>query len=208
VRKLFVSYSRNDKAVAQRVAHALSTQGYDVFWDAEIPPGQKFDTYIFSQLEQSDAVIVLWSTSSITSDYVKEEAEYAKMNSVLVPVRIDEVALPFGFTRIHTTDLLHWHGSIQDPDWRRIVRAIDSSIAQAFTAKAHCRRTSLLRRRSGPFPSRPSSLGATTRACLLCWLPSFSWPCSWVWLRLSCDRYEAWGDARHPVEFSYPPGSW
>jgi hypothetical protein len=139
VRKLFVSYSRNDKAVAQRVAHALSTQGYDVFWDAEIPPGQKFDTYIFSQLEQSDAVIVLWSTSSITSDYVKEEAEYAKMNSVLVPVRIDEVALPFGFTRIHTTDLLHWHGSIQDPDWRRIVRAIDSSIAQAFTAKAHCR---------------------------------------------------------------------
>ena len=128
MRKLFVSYSRNDKAVAQRVAHALSTQGYDVFWDAEIPPGQKFDTYIFSQLEQSDAVIVLWSTSSISSDYVKEEAEYAKMNSVLVPVRIDEVALPFGFTRIHTIDLLDWRGSIQDPDWRRIVRAINSSL--------------------------------------------------------------------------------
>lgn len=128
VRKLFISYSRKDKAVAQRVARALTIQGYEVFWDAEIPPGQKFDAYILSQLEQSDAVVVLWSTSSVTSDYVKEEAEYAKNNSVLVPVRIDETALPFGFTRIHTTDLLHWHGSIQDPEWRRVVRALESSL--------------------------------------------------------------------------------
>jgi len=128
VRKLFISYSRKDKAVAQRVAHALSIQGYDVFWDAEIPPGQKFDAYILSQLEQSDALVVLWSTSSVASDFVKEEAEYAKTNSVLVPVRIDETTLPFGFTRIHTTDLLHWHGSIQDPEWRRVVRAIESSL--------------------------------------------------------------------------------
>ena len=128
MRKLFISYSRKDKAVAQRVAHALSIQGYEVFWDAEIPPGQKFDAYILSQLEQSDAVVVLWSKNSIASDYVKEEAEYAKNNSLLVPVRIDEAALPFGFTRIHTTDLLHWHGSIQDPNWRRVVRAIGSSL--------------------------------------------------------------------------------
>lgn len=127
-RKLFISYSRKDKALARRVADALGVEGYDVFWDAEIPPGQKFDTYIFSQLEQSDAVVVIWSTNSITSDYVKEEADYAKTNSVLVPLRIDHTALPFGFARIHTTDLLHWHGSIKDPEWRRVVGAIESSL--------------------------------------------------------------------------------
>jgi len=126
--KLFISYSRKDKTVARRVADALEIQGYDVFWDAEIPPGQKFDTYILSQLEQSDAVIVLWSVHSIASDYVKEEAAYAKTNSVLVPLRIDQTALPFGFARIHTTDILHWHGSIQDPEWRRVVDAIESSL--------------------------------------------------------------------------------
>ena len=128
-RKLFISYSRKDKALAQRVADALGVGGYDVFWDAEIPPGQKFDTYIFSQLEQSDAVIVIWSANSVSSDYVKEEAEYAKTNSVLVPLRIDQTALPFGFARIHTTDLLHWHGSTQDTEWRRVVSAIESSLA-------------------------------------------------------------------------------
>ncbi len=98
-KKLFVSYSRKDKAMARRVADALEIQGYDVFWDAAIPPGQKFDTYIFSQLEQSDAVVVLWSTHSTASDYVKEEADYAKTNSVLVPLRIDKTSLPFGFAR-------------------------------------------------------------------------------------------------------------
>lgn len=127
-KKIFISYSRKDKTVARRVADALEIQGYDVFWDAEIPPGQKFDTYIFSQLEQSDAVIVLWSAHSIASDYVKEEADYAKTNSVLVPLRVDQTALPFGFARIHTTDLFHWHGSIQDPEWRRVVDAIESSL--------------------------------------------------------------------------------
>jgi hypothetical protein len=114
--------------MARRVADALEIQGYDVFWDAEIPPGEKFDSYIFSQLEQSDAVVVLWSTHSIASDYVKEEADYAKTNSVLVPLRIDNTGLPFGFARIQTTDLFEWQGSIQDPEWRLVVEAIESSI--------------------------------------------------------------------------------
>lgn len=127
-KKLFVSYSRKDKDMARRVADALEIQGYEVFWDAAIPPGQKFDAYIFDQLQTSDAVVVLWSMHSTASDYVKEEADYAKTNSVLVPLRIDQTTLPFGFARIHTTDLLHWHGSIQDPEWRRVVDAIESSI--------------------------------------------------------------------------------
>jgi hypothetical protein len=134
-KKLFVSYSRKDKAMAQRVADALEVQGYEVFWDAAIPPGQKFDAYILEQLRTSDAVLVLWSSHSVESDYVKEEADYAKTNKVLVPLRIDETALPFGFTRIQTTDLLHWHGSIQDPEWRRVVDAIESSIANQASAQ-------------------------------------------------------------------------
>lgn len=135
-KKLFISYSRKDKTVARRVADALEIQGYDVFWDAEIPPGQKFDAYIFSQLEKSDAVVVLWSVHSIASDYVKEEADYAKTNTVLVPLRIDQTALPFGFARIHTTDILDWHGSIQDPEWRRVVDAIESSLQERASIRS------------------------------------------------------------------------
>ena len=136
-RKLFISYSRKDKAVAQRVADALKDEGYDAFWDADIPPGQRFDAYILAQLEQSDAVVVLWSTHSVNSDYVKEEAEHAKNRSQLVPVRIDDTGLPFGFARIHTTDLLHWHGSTRDPEWRRVMAAIESCLPPGDRTSGH-----------------------------------------------------------------------
>jgi hypothetical protein len=59
--KLFISYSHEDKSVAKQVAEALSQRGYEVFWDAKIPTGMTFDTYIYRELEDSDAVIVLWS---------------------------------------------------------------------------------------------------------------------------------------------------
>ena len=127
-KKLFISYSRIDKGVAERVANALQVQGYDVLWDREIPAGQKFDSYILSQLGQSEGVVVLWSKDSVRSDYVKEEADYGKTQSVLVPLRIDETMLPFGFTRIHTTDLLTWDGSIDHPEWRRVLHAIEVSL--------------------------------------------------------------------------------
>ncbi|UCD23550.1 MAG: TIR domain-containing protein [Gemmatimonadota bacterium] len=125
-RKLFISYSHQDKSVAKQVAEALSGRGYDVFWDARIPTGMTFDTYIYRELEDSDAVIVLWSTHSVDSDYVKEEAEYAKTKRMLVPLTIDATPLPFGFARIQTTDISGWHGSTQDPRWQTVVDSIEA----------------------------------------------------------------------------------
>ena len=46
-RKLFISYSHEDKSVAKHVAEALSQRGYEVFWDTKIPTGMTFDTYIY-----------------------------------------------------------------------------------------------------------------------------------------------------------------
>ena len=125
-RKLFISYSHEDKSVAKPVAEALSQRGYDVFWDAKIPTGMTFDTYIYHELEGSNAVIVLWSKHSVDSDYVKEEAEYAKNNSVLVPLTIDATNPPFGFARIQTTDISGWHGSTKDPRWQTVVDSIEA----------------------------------------------------------------------------------
>jgi predicted ATPase len=125
-RKLFISHSHLDKPVAKQVVAALRQRGYEVFWDTKIPTGKTFDTYIYHELEESDAVIVLWSKHSARSDYVKEEAEYAKNNSVLVPLGIDGTDPPFGFSRIHSTDLSGWHGSVQDPRWQTVVDSIEA----------------------------------------------------------------------------------
>ena len=48
-RKLFISYSHEDKSVAKQVAEALSERGYEVFWDAKIPTGMTFDAYVYHE---------------------------------------------------------------------------------------------------------------------------------------------------------------
>ena len=136
-RKLFISYSHEDKLVAKQVAEALSQRGYEVFWDAKIPTGMTFDTYIYHELEESDAVIVLWSKHSVDSDYVKEEAEYARKNSVLVPLTIDATTLPFGFARVQSTDICGWRGSAKDPRWQTVVDSIEAILGHEKRSVSH-----------------------------------------------------------------------
>ncbi len=128
--KLFISYSHEDKPTAKQVADALSERGYEVFWDAKIPTGTTFDTYIYEKLKLSNAVIVLWSKHSIHSDYVKEEAEYAKNNRTLIPLNIDGTSLPFGFTRIQATDISGWRGANRDGRWQTVVDSIESILGR------------------------------------------------------------------------------
>lgn len=140
--KLFISYSHEDKPVARQVADALAERGYEVFWDAKIPTGTTFDTYIFHELQESNAVIVLWSKHSIHSDYVKEEAEYAKNRKMLVPLNIDGTSLPFGFTRIQATDISGWHGARRDGRWETVVASIEAILGRESNPGQQGARTS------------------------------------------------------------------
>ena len=140
--KLFISYSHEDKPIAKQVAEVLSQRGYEVFWDAKIPPGTTFDTYIFQNLEESNAVVVLWSQHSINSDYVKEEAEYAKNHRLLVPLHIDGTDLPFGFTRIQATDISGWRGAMEDGRWQAVVDSIEAILGRANDPAGEGERTS------------------------------------------------------------------
>jgi hypothetical protein len=145
-RKLFISYSHQDKPVAMQVAEALSQRGYEVFWDTKIPAGKTFDTYIYDELEKTDAVIVLWSKHSVDSDYVKEEAEYAKKKSVLVPLSIDATEPPFGFARIQSTDISGWHGSTKDPRWQTVVDSIEAILGEEVLSNLPIELTSFVGR--------------------------------------------------------------
>jgi non-specific serine/threonine protein kinase len=145
-RKLFISYSHEDKPVAMQVAEALSQRGYEVFWDTKIPAGKTFDTYIYDELEKTDAVIVLWSKHSVDSDYVKEEAEYAKKKSVLVPLSIDATEPPFGFARIQSTDISGWHGSTKDPRWQTVVDSIEAILGEEVLSNLPIELTSFVGR--------------------------------------------------------------
>ncbi|CAA6821927.1 MAG: TIR protein [uncultured Thiotrichaceae bacterium] len=121
---IFISYSRKDKPWVEKLASSLEAEGYDVWWDPEILPGQDFETVIRQSLEGAKCVITVWSQSSISSHWVKEESSYALERRVLVPVLYQAIKPPMPFGRIHTADLQGWKGKTSDPRYQQLLRAI------------------------------------------------------------------------------------
>lgn len=121
---VFLSYAREDAARAEQIARGLEEAGLSVFWDNEIPPGQTWADYIEQKLTQCKALIVLWSSHSVGSQWVREEARMGRDKSVLIPVMIDNVQPPFGFGEVQAANLSNWAGAQDDVNWRRFVDAV------------------------------------------------------------------------------------
>lgn len=102
---VFLSYSRADQAQAQHLAQRLEEAGLQVWWDALIEGGAAFAKSIEAALAASDAVIVLWSKHSITSDWVLDEAARGRDLKKLVPISIDGTGPPLGFRQYQSIKL-------------------------------------------------------------------------------------------------------
>jgi hypothetical protein len=123
---IFISYKREDQAIARKLADALEGEGWSVWWDPKLRAGERFNDVIEKALKEAKCVIVLWSERSIQSDYVKDEATYALEKDKLVPVAIETVDLPFRFQGLHTLSLVGWDGSKDLSEFRRLVDDISA----------------------------------------------------------------------------------
>lgn len=121
---IFISYKREERPVARKVADALERQGWKVWWDPRLRAGERFDDAIERALEQTRCVIVLWSRLSVSSEYVRDEAGYALRRKKLVPVAIENVELPFRFEGIQTASLTDWDGSQESPAFRKLIEDV------------------------------------------------------------------------------------
>jgi adenylate cyclase len=143
VADIFVSYSRADKARVAPLVAALEAQGWSVWWDPEITPGDEFDAMIGAELESARAVVVIWSPNSVDSRWVKGEARDAADRGVLVPVRFENARLPIDVRSIHTTELDGWAGNRDSPPFKALCAAVEAKLklsaanaaAQAPTGK-------------------------------------------------------------------------
>ncbi len=144
---IFISYAREDRDTAVRIAQGLSAMGLDAFWDTEIPPGQTWADYIEAKLVNSKAAIVLWSAHSTRSHYVREEARIARDKSRLIPALIEATPLPFGFGEVQAADLTQWRGDYSDPNWIRFSEAVFASVKGADAAPPP---------RAAPQPQQPA----------------------------------------------------
>ena len=121
---VFLSYARVDRAAAEGLARALEQAGLAVWWDTLIEGGAQFAHRIEQAIGGADAVVVAWSSSSVGSDWVLDEAAKGRDLRKLVPVTLDGTEPPMGFRRYHTIDLTHWSGDPAAAEIGAIVRGV------------------------------------------------------------------------------------
>jgi TolB-like protein len=146
---VFISYARADRPRVAPLAAALTARGYDVWWDALIEGGAGFAKMIEAKLEAADAVMVVWSATSVESDWVRDEAAHARDHKRLVPVSLDGTAAPLGFRQYHSVDLSNWHGRADAPEIANVVAGISGidttvSVSAIATNKGLSRRAALI----------------------------------------------------------------
>ena len=121
---VFVSYARNDEQTAVRVAQCLSDAGYQVWRDDQLPAHRAYAEVIEERLKCAKAVIVLWSAEAAKSQWVRAEADAARVAGTLVQASLDGSLPPMPFNQIQCADLMRWTGEAAAPGWRKLLDSI------------------------------------------------------------------------------------
>ena len=101
---IFISYARADRPRIEKLASALEANGYSIWWDRHIAGGSEFSKDIEHELAAANTVIVAWSSQSIESRWVKDEAGLAAEAGKLVSLSLDGSPPPIGFKQFHAID--------------------------------------------------------------------------------------------------------
>ena len=128
---VFVSYARSDKARVAPLVAALEAQGWAVWWDPAIAPGQEFDQQIAEELANASAVLVVWTPASVQSRWVRGEARDGADRRILVPVRFGAAVLPIDFRAFHTIDLDDTGLANTGPAIQEVVRALGAVVTRS-----------------------------------------------------------------------------
>ena len=121
---IFISYARGTADQALRVAEALRASGYDVWRDDQLPAHRAYADVIEERLKAARAVVVLWSSEAVKSQWVRAEADLARQAGTLVQLRVDGTVLPLPFNQIECADLAAWTGDPEAPGWKKVVMSV------------------------------------------------------------------------------------
>jgi TIR domain len=102
----FLSYSRDDREFAFRLAEDLKTTGARVWLDQRnITPGERWDRAIEDALLNCTCLIVVLSPSSVRSVNVLDEVSFAlEKEKQIVPVLYRDCAIPLRIRRVQYLD--------------------------------------------------------------------------------------------------------
>ncbi len=114
MRKIFISYSICDIAVAQSISNVTERHGYRSHADfASLAAGGDFAKQITSFIKKSDFVLFIVSESSLNSQWSRREIEYATQQGktiipILYKVSDDEVKSSWLYNFVQNTHWINW----------------------------------------------------------------------------------------------------
>lgn len=123
---VFISYAHEDHSVATQLTSHLEAMGFSVWWDKRIHAGQDFEQSIEMNLRVAKCVLVLFSKHSISSTYVRGEADFAEKMGKLIPLALGEIIPPIRYSTLHYHRLQA--STVTQTDMEGIERAVTSKL--------------------------------------------------------------------------------
>ena len=112
---VFISYARSTVDCAQWLARIVEADGHSVWYDARLPAHRAYADVIQEQLDAAKAVLIIWSREAVRSQWVRSEADRARVRGTLIQLRIDDCVLPMPFDQIECPVVESWDGNSDLP---------------------------------------------------------------------------------------------
>jgi hypothetical protein len=128
---IFFSYASVNRERVRLIRDALVAQGFEVFWDQQVPTGLDWDTWIRQHLAKSKCAMAFWSTASVASDNVRHEATVAKQHGKLISILLEPLTaeqFPMGLWAQQAANLSDWKGDQGHDEWQKLRREYEAKL--------------------------------------------------------------------------------
>jgi chromosome segregation ATPase len=135
---IFFSYSSADRERVRPIRDALAEQGFEVFWDQQVPTGLDWDSWIRQHLAKSKCVMAFWSATSVSSDNVRHEATVAKQQGKLISVLLEPLTaeqFPMGLYAQQAANLSGWSGDSSHNEWCKFRREFEAKLTPLWVRR-------------------------------------------------------------------------
>lgn len=129
---VFISYAKEDTEFADKLRLALRAEGISTWWDNNLTSGNPWENEIYNALKNADVILVLWTSSSRKSDWVKHEASIARLKGNLIQIHLDKISIiPGIFQTIQSLDFANWNSREDHYCFHKLTSAIKKKIRYA-----------------------------------------------------------------------------